>query len=142
MRFNIDCVRDILLCVEKNTTYRHGIEFYDRHSPYAGEPEVDNGIPEYNKPLFEKYGDNVVLYHVEYCFDDNLTVKDNQAVEPYIGVRKLTPDGHEVLDDIRDNRMLEKAKTVANKIGVGSLPSLRKIISKLAANTINAYFKN
>lgn len=139
MRLNLDCIRDILLCVEKYADYRRGIEFYDSYSPDADSPELDGGIPKYNLPLFEKYGDKTTLYHVRYCLKDNLLEFDECSVEPYIGISDLTPNGHVVLNDIRDEKVFEKAKNFANSIGLGSLPSIQKIISKLSANLINVH---
>lgn len=140
MRLNIDCIRDILLCVEKYADYRRGIEFYDSYSPDADSPELDGGIPKYNLPLFEKYGDKTTLYHVRYCLKDNLLESDERSMEPYIGISDLTPNGHHVLNDIRDEKVLKQANSVAQSLGLASLPSVRKIVSNIATDLITSRF--
>ena len=140
MRLNLDCVRDILLCVEENVDYRRGIEFFDSYSPDADIPELNGGIPKYNLPLFEKYGDKTTLYHVRYCLKDNLLEFDDRSIEPYIGISDLTPNGHAVLNDIRDQKVFERAKSVALSLSLASLPSIQQIISKMAKDIVNSYF--
>ena len=140
MRLNLDCVRDILICVEENADYRRGIEFYDSYSPDADIPELNGGIPKYNLPLFEKYGDKTTLYHVRYCLKGNLLEFDDRSIEPYIGISDLTPNGHAMLNDIRDQKVFERAKSVALSIGLASLPSIQQIISRLANDLIHSHF--
>ena len=142
MRLDLNCVRDILICVEENVTYEHGVEFYDPFSKYVGELGLDNGMPKCNEPLFEKYGAETLLYHLNYCFKDKLIEEDDMALEPYIGVQDLTPHGHEVINDIREKTVFEKVKFVAKELGLGSMLSLREIVSHTSKNLIYDYFKS
>lgn len=140
MKLNVDCVRDILLVVEEYTDHLHSIKFYDPSAPNARETLLFKGVPKYNQELFDKYTEDVVIYHVEYCFKAELIEEDKEANEPYIGVSDLTPRGHEVLNDIREKTVFEKAKAIAKNLGVGSVSSIQKIVSNVATNLINDYF--
>lgn len=117
MKLNIDRIRDILICVEENSNYSHGVEFYNPFSQNVGVPGADNGMPTYNKSLFEKYGKDVLFYHIGYCFDDGLITTDDSILEPYIGVVNLTPRGHDVLSRLRSETtksILAESDSISN----------------------------
>lgn len=135
MRLNFDCVRDILLCIEENTDLRNQCIFFDLELITAF-PSPDSTPSPYQMKLSEKYGNDTVLYHINYCCAAGLlSLSESQESDRTI-VEDLTPDGHSFLANIREASNWEKIKKVAAKAGSTSLPALSSIASQVIAAII------
>ncbi len=141
MRLNMDCVRDILLCVEENTGLRQECFFID-----LGLTETAQWLqavcdpPPYQASLLEKYGNDTLIYHVYYCFDAALIVKTSNKDRYKIHVADLSPSGHELLGKIRDTKQWGAVKKATATIRDYSLSALSAIAEGVTSAAISAYF--
>ncbi len=110
MRFNSNCVRDILMTAEENTGYQ--IEMiYESPSQF---------------PRLSKYTDDEIMYHMQQCKKNDLIV----GFEDILGrfqIKDLTQDGHTLIAKIREDTVWSKiSKTV-----IPSIPVLIQIASEV-----------
>ena len=140
MRLNMDCVRDILLCVEENTDLRRYCRFLDLH--YESTAQYVSGEilepADYQKALFEKYPNDVLAYHIRYCIDCDLIIECEGSSMYCIFISDLTPEGHDFLANIRTDTVWNKVKESSAKVGVDSLP----VIIQIATATVKQLVKN
>lgn len=127
MRLNPDCIRDILLYIEENTTYNGYLEFPISVNSF----EID---------FFKNYSPDVVIYHFHLCQDYGY-IKTNRGSNLYKFVERLTPLGHEFLENIRLDTTWNKTKDTAKKLGVSSLNGLKDIAVQVISNVISNKFK-
>lgn len=104
MRLNMDCVRDILLCVEENTSLTKVCVFTD---PRPGYEDIfsEQETPEYRASLVDKYGADSTFYHVRYCTQAGLVSRVESEGTTAIIVYDLTPAGHELINNIRKTKI-------------------------------------
>lgn len=142
MRLNMDCVRDILLCVEENTGIRQTCRFIDSGlssvESFLGHPNDEN-YPDYEIALLEKYDNDTLIYHVRYCVEAELLSVSNSQSRSDIIISDLTPDGHELLNNIRNISNWEKIKDVKFKAGSFGLDVLKEI-AKTISTTVAMQF--
>lgn len=142
MKLNLDCVRDVLLCVEENTGVRTRCMFVDTA---RSEAMHSAGIPtsepqNYQINLLAKYNIDEIMYHLGYCHDADL-IALCEGSSPYIMyVADLTPKGHDFLANIRDSKIWNGVKDVASKVGSKSLGAVTQIASNVITELIKAQF--
>lgn len=124
MRLNPDCVRDILLVVEAETTATH-------RSAYPSE--------EFNA-LDEKYSPEVVLYHVIQCLEYGYFRDAEDFGQIGILIPDLSPYDHEFLANIHKDNVWNGIKGVAEKVGATSLTALTQIANNVISEIIKAQF--
>ena len=138
MRWNMNCIRDILLCIEENTGLRKRCFFVDEGLTSAAQwLGTVTPPPDYQGALLQEYGNDTLIYHVHYCLDSGLAVRTTDRDEYKIWVADLTPEGHEFLAKIRDNNVWAKTKDMGTKIGSFSL----SMVSKIAEGVATALLK-
>lgn len=115
MKINPDCIRDILLEVEKNSSF---------HSFYEYTPKSLS-----SDSYLAKYDADTVLYHIRQCDLCGYLFNTNWQIFEYVGIEDLTPEGHEFLANIRDDSLWKK--TLA-KGAEASLPILFEIAKEIA----------
>ena len=108
MILDLECVKDIMLIAEERTSYSHIIEFHR---------SVDK-VPEYMRPLFEKYDSEKIMYHVRYCVDCQFLYNQKYGAHlpynmPSIRIVDLTPTGHEFANGVRNDEDAAGAITFA-----------------------------
>lgn len=112
MKLNPDCIRDILLFVEANTSL---------NSPVDIDPDY---LPE---PL-SIYSSDEVMYHIKQC---ELSALFGDEVSWYVDgncmIRYLSPSGHQFLSDIRSDNAWNKTKEIAHGVGVNSIDAIKQI---------------
>lgn len=123
MKLNPDCVRDLLIDVEENTSFN---KYYI----------CSNDEP---TPLINKYTYDVILYHARYCYEAKLL----NGFQPYDSgkyfiIADLSPDGHSFLSNIRSDTNWNKVKDAGKKVGSFSLDFLKEV----AANVVSAAIKH
>ncbi len=126
MKLNYDCVRSVLLTVEKSKTI----------------DEELNIIPLTVETIFEqlpKYEDNEILYTIEKLKEAgyiNATIQF--AAGHYIDgfISSITYSGHEYLDNIRDPKVWRKVKSVLAKAGATTLPLISQAAQMLIGSQL------
>ena len=77
MKINLDCVRDVMLCVEANTVLHQRCYFIDYALNSAQEFVGDlSPTPDYQAELETKYHNEELLYHLKYCIESGSNCVD------------------------------------------------------------------
>lgn len=146
MRLNIGCVRDILLCVENITTPNKPALFLDvdtiKKTKFIFLNPEDIPTPkEYQKELMNKYSNEELIYHINYCLKAALIETSDYPIDSYIVIQDLTPKGHSFIENIREdtnfNKVVSIAKNAAKSI---TLEAVVEIASKVISDRINSFF--
>ncbi len=106
MRLNPNCIRDILLTVEENE------DMY-----YPGQYE-----------LLNKYDSKEIIYHLKQCHMSGLLTNLSSYVDGGYCVDDLTPQGHELISQIRSTSNWTKILKNLSEIGT----SIKTIIEVAA----------
>lgn len=124
MVLNPDCVRDVLLCVER-------CGFGERLNLV----KLQKQLPEYTEEDLWY----TCLKLQEGGLLDVLALNMLNMPMPVIKeIRCMTYQGHEFLNTIREKNTWEKAKTVAQKAGAGSLKFLGEIAQEVAKTAVTS----
>ncbi len=122
MRLNPDCIRDILLTVEDNTSFGNFLNF--------------ENATDYDQ--LSSYSTDEVLYHIKQCELSGLLTKVSWYMGGSCLIHDLSPYGHEFLANIRSNTNWNKTKEITKKVGTTSLNAMIQI----ASNVISELIKN
>lgn len=114
MRLNYDCVRDILLYIEDNTDYEND---------YVSSDELLTNL---------SYDKNTLFYHLDMISQAELVNDVFYAEDEPQEVSRLSWEGHQYLDNIRDNGIWKIVKEKTNCVGSLSL----KLLIPLAESVI------
>jgi hypothetical protein len=125
MKLNPDCIRDILLSIEKNTD---SMQFFS-YTKYSNCHEH-----------LLAYTHNEILYHLYQCDMAELItgfepIDDGDSVK----IRFLTPKGHEFLENIRSDTIWKKTKKILEILGVSGLGSIEQIARSLLTELIKLH---
>jgi hypothetical protein len=145
MKLNLDCVRDILLCVEENTGYRKLASFVDIDQCEQTSKALGCEPPKvwpYQNKLMESYSNQELMYHFKFCIDANLIDVDEHFGSQQFFVLDLTPLGHETISNLRSPTAFEMIKSLANKIGVESLPGICQLASGVMSQIIQNHLSH
>lgn len=127
MRFNPDCVRDILLTIEDGEL-----------GTYWNVEKLASKIP---------YSEDEIHYCClkldEAGFIDVITASSIGCshVPDIKSIHDLTFYGHEFLDNIKDDNNWNKTKEVAKTVGSFSINTLKDISTSVISNLISNQFK-
>lgn len=121
MKLNPDCIRDILICIEENTTYNDEFVFHESEDKYLTEYSID-----------------VVQYHLRQCYHIGFFTDYVENLVGDITIEDLSPLAHQFLADIRNENIWNKTKDTAAKVGSFSLNALMQIASNVVTNMINS----
>ena len=126
MRLNSDCVRDILLAIEKDVDYHRILEL-----------KFDDTLPD----NLQKYSAEELLYNIRQCKIANLII-DVHSFDggKYVTIADLSPDGHQFLANIRNDNIWGKVKKIAGVVGSNSLSAVTQIASNVVTELIKAQF--
>lgn len=119
MKLDPDCIRDILLTVERHTTFDNDVEPKDFSTD----------------GLVQKYGKQKLLYHIRQAGESGLLSRVKFYMAGF-SIQDLTPSGHQFLADIRSDTNWNKTKKVAAKIGSTSLQTLISVASNVISDLI------
>ena len=142
MRLNPDCIRDILLYVEANSGYTFGAEikypikvtYFDFSNTQDEEPDS-----EASDPIFQEYNEDTLFYHIDYCHKSGLIDEPQYLATYHARIPKLTPYGHELLGQIRDDKNWRKVKTGLTAVRNYSLQAISSIASGVTNGAVAAY---
>lgn len=122
MKLNPDCIRDLLLDIEENTSIHKSVIYkFDL-------PQEDR---------LAKYTNEEVEYHLAQCELNDYLVGYRNYAGNSVEVNYLSPAGHAFLADVRSDSVWQHTKAVAGKIGAWSLDTL----SKIAVNVVSEIIK-
>ncbi|QHZ46972.1 DUF2513 domain-containing protein [Bacillus sp. NSP9.1] len=114
MKLNHDCVRSILLELEENLTLNDGVTLYRLK----------------NFQTFKEYGYETSVYAltklIEADFLNGSVSRADNKID-HIGVGSITWDGHQFLDNIRDNAVWSKTKDAVKSLSSVSLSILSNV---------------
>lgn len=107
MRLDNDCIRDILIYVEKHTTYRQ---------PFVSVKDL--------KYELQKYSSDTINYHISQIHQARLvdTVKYGENVP--VDISNLSWEGNAYIANIRDDKVWSKIKFLIKGISSISMPVL------------------
>lgn len=126
MKLNYDCVRDVLLAVEKAETIDENLSL----TPLKVVKLFDE-LPEYK--------DNEILYTVEKLKEAGyINAVVSFAAGHYIDgfISSITYSGHEYLDNIRNPKVWRKVKSVLDKAGAITLPLISQAAQMLIGSQL------
>lgn len=118
MRLDIDCVRNVLYTVENHTD---GINFFEL-----------NETNYKNYHLLTEYNFIIVRYHVKQLINGGF-ISEAGAVGNQILIIDLTWNGHQFIENIRNDNNWNKIKNIAKKAGSFSISLLAEIAAQVVA---------
>lgn len=121
MQLDPDCLRDILLLVEKKSSFGGILSYSDFM----------------NSDLVNKYDTGKIFYHIKQAAMSNLITKVTWTKDTDFFFSDLTPEGHKFINDIRNEQNWKKTKSVAKSIGSFSIDALKSIASEVVTTAIN-----
>ena len=121
MKLNHDCVRDLLLYIEENSSYTDVLHL--------------------NSITLKNYSIENVIYTadklIEAGFLDCIRSRSMSSSRPDIKVKSITYEGHKFLDNIRDNTVWENTKSILSKFSSTSLGIVSNISAQVISNIIS-----
>lgn len=113
MKRDLDLIRNILFAIEDSNSIDAALTL--------------NGLAQLHQDQ------DLILYHVFLLNDAGLIIGIIDETAPYISIARLTNEGHDYLDTIRDDSIWKQTKnTLSNISGSASLEVVKVIASKLA----------
>lgn len=116
MKFNPDCVRDILFVVEEKTGYNK---------------EITYSCPE-QFPLLSKYSNDEIMYHLHQCKSSGL-IDCFENIFGKFKINDLTNSGHSLIAKIREDKTWKKVLTNT----VSSVPTLITMANEICSAISN-----
>ena len=126
MKLNYDCVRSVLLTVEKSKTIDEELNL----NPLAVETIFEQ-LP--------KYEDSEILYTIEKLKEAGyINAALHFAAGHFIdgAVSSITYSGHEYLDNIRESEVWRKVKTMLKNAGAITLPLISQAAQMLIGSQL------
>ncbi|MDK9853861.1 DUF2513 domain-containing protein [Staphylococcus equorum] len=123
MELKHDCIRDILLTIEKLD--------YTLEGASKDNFESDEQLSEYSS--------KEILYTLKRLSDAgyiNVKFAKGEAYFAFYNVNSMTFEGHQLLEDIRDEKVWSETKKQASQLSSVSIPVLQNLASKVASNIL------
>lgn len=111
MRFNPNCVRDLLFTIEENTGYNKEMVYGDENNNYS---------------LLTSYSNDEIMYHLSQCKNSGL-IDCIENIKGDFEIKDLTSNGHALIAQIRDEKMWKKIVTKT----ISSIPALVSVASEV-----------
>lgn len=133
MKLNLDCIRDVLLTVEKCQQ----IELSQRGGIISKYLSMRDVLIELSNQLPEDIVYSVIILNEAEYIDAHITLTD--SVIANFKIYRLTYKGHEFLDEIRDGKIWSGVKEGAASIGTFGLSTVSDIARGLISTAITAF---
>lgn len=119
MKINSDCLRNLLLCIEENTSFSEPFH-YDKTI------HISSNMNDSIKKVLSSYDSETISYHIRYCIDGGILICPEPEENPYFSYFDcyLSFKGHEFLDKIRDPKAWKIIRSVAVAAGSCSVGAL------------------
>lgn len=131
MKINDDCIRDVLLYLEKNLIISEELEF--KHIDLDSLVEALTDYPRQD------------IFYSVYNLNDigfiNAMIQYGDGHVYSCLITNINYEGHEFIKNIRDNNIWNKTKSIADKLGSNSLEALFKISSNIITELIKNEFQ-
>lgn len=124
MKLNPDCVRDILLTVEENTSF-------SKYMSIDSDSKFDR---------IESYTFEETLYHIKQCELTGFFTKVSWYLDGSCIILDLSPSGHKFIADIRSDTAWNKTKEISKKVGSSSLDTLKQISIGVISELVKKQF--
>lgn len=127
MKLNPDCVRDVLLYLEKNLKIKNSSEFSE-----ITLKEIKEALSQYTEEdvFYSVYN----LYQIKYIEGKVNDVGNKKMF--FCEINNITWDGHQFLNTIRPKTVWEATKDGASKLGVMSMHALSSIAMKISETIV------
>lgn len=129
MKLNYDCMRSILLVLEKELTLNDDYSYSDLFlNDFLESPDL------------KKFDKNDISYNLYKLSEANYIVAGQlhlSARNTAYWIRTITYEGHEFLENVRKDETWGKVKNIANKVGANSL----SVIAQISSNVITQLIK-
>lgn len=123
MKLNPDCVRDILIVTEEKSTF----------SKLIFSEAFENSV------LLKKYDWETILYHIRQANEAGLLLDTRFFTGGTFAIKDLSPEGHQFLANVREEKNWNKTKKLADKVGSTSLTVLTSIASSVISTAITRH---
>lgn len=123
MKLNHDCVRDLLLYLEENLNL--------------------NSVLSIENISLKDYSTEELLYTADKLYEAgyiNCSRKIYDNADLVILVSSITYNGHQFLDNIRDDKIFNKTKSILSTLKSVSIEIVSETASKVITNAINQQF--
>lgn len=121
MKLDINCVRDVLLYLEENSTYENTIQLNDLHQTLSD------------------YDDDIITYAVDKLAEANyINAKRAAFLDGSVEflIFSISYEGHKFLDNVRDDNVWETTKKKINKVSSVSLDILSQVASSVITSLL------
>lgn len=130
MKLNNDCIRDVLMFIEKEQKLE---ENYDSFELTIITPQMlFDGLPKHSK---EEIIYSVMMLDQAEIIEAEFICGNNDMGDFYIN--SLTYEGHEFIEKIKNENVWGKTKAVAKTVGSGSINVIAQIATQVLTTLIN-----
>lgn len=119
MELNYDCIRDVLLAIEKVTTFDKSFTLYN------------------NLENLQQYTIEELQYHFRQCDLAGFLYDYQPFMDGDISVLDLSFQGHEFLHSIRTDKVWFKTKDICKELGIKTLNGIIQISSQIISQIIS-----
>lgn len=119
MELNYDCIRDLLLEIEKVTTFNKSFTLFS------------------NLENLKKYEREELQYHLRQCQLAGFLYKYQPFMDGDISVSDLSFQVHEFLHSIRTDKVWSKTKDICKELGIKTLNGILQISSQIISQIIS-----
>ncbi len=121
LKLNYDCIRDLLLFIEGKLQYGFYID-------------VDSiQIKNYSQQEILYSADK--LYEAGYISADKRIAIGGKGI-PQINIKSITWDGHQFLDNVRDNKVWENTKSILSNFSSVSIGIVNNVATQIISSVI------
>ena len=146
MKLDIECLRDVLICVEENTGLHKSCVFYDVPAMEKSCNMLDKVTPdvsEYQQELLKKYENDALFYHVLMCVEGDLIKRTTGNASYEAVISGMTFEGHDFLESIRNPSIWKKIKdTVIESGGKLSFEMVKELAKLLGVAFVKSLAVN
>lgn len=124
MKLQPDCLRDVLIFIEAQTSLFSFI--------YISQSDIPDNLSDYSY--------DEIAYHIKQAELSNLIAVNSWYLDGGCTIKYLLPAGHKFLEDIREDTNWAKTKEISKKIGSFSIETLQQIASNVIASLVRSHF--
>lgn len=131
MKFNPDCMRDILFYLEENLAFSDDLE-----PKYVSIQGLSENLPYAIQEIA-----NMILIMDDAGFISASKFVSNNKIQELI-VNRITYDGYQIIESIRPQTVWKKVKSVGRNVGSFSISVISQIASGVLTPMVNSFLKN
>ncbi len=131
MKFNPDCMRDILFYLEENLAFSDDLE-----PKYVSIQGLSENLPYTIQEIA-----NMILIMDDAGFIFASKFVSNNKIQELI-VNRITYDGYQIIESIRPQTVWKKVKSVGRNVGSFSISVISQIASGVLTPMVNSFLKN